>query len=159
MNKYVELYKRHEVLDILRIRGSIEGIDKRELLSLVFDAPPLGYIGTLTFGKFRLGILHYGDGDCLASRFKTEAQMEEFIYNNLDIAFEVAVKKIDDYVYYINIIPHDYYGDGNVPDGADTPPKYLNKHIAPYMPIIQKFMVDALTDNLYIVENGELVKQ
>ena len=27
------------------------------------------------------------------------------------------------------------------------------------MPIIQKFMVDALTDNLYVMEDGKLVKQ
>lgn len=28
-----------------------------------------------------------------------------------------------------------------------------------FLPIIQKFMMDALTDNLFIMEDGNLVKQ
>ena len=166
MNKYVELYKRHEVLDVLRIRGNIENLDKRELVSLIMDAPPYGYIGTVTFGKFRLGIEHCGDNarNSLASYFKTEEEMVAFIHDNLDVAFLKAIEKFSDYTYRLNICPFewypkDYFGSGNKPTGSQASPKILNYHLAPYMPIIQKFMVDALTDNLYIMEGGELVKQ
>ena len=35
----------------------------------------------------------------------------------------------------------------------------IDKQLSIFMPIIQKFMVDALTDNLYVMEDGKLVKQ
>ncbi len=162
MNKYVEMFKMHEILDIQRIKNiNIEDFSPKhvyELLKKGVDAP-IDSIGNLTFGKFRLIIEHYGGHDNFSSNY-SDKEMLDLINSNLDMAFFASIVKYDDYVYVLNIAYDDYYGPaGNKPWGPECPPETLHRHLGPYMPIIQKFMVDALTDNLYIIEDGKLVKQ
>lgn len=162
MNKFVEMMKEHEILDALRILGlSEESIDAHKAFQLerISRNVPEMTIGTLTFGKFRLAIEHYGEHDNFSSNY-SDKEMIDLINNDLDMAFYASIVKYDDYVYILNIAYEDYYGpSGHKPWGPECTPETLHRHLAPYMPIIQKFMVDALTDNLYIVEDGELVKQ
>ena len=162
MNRFVEMMKEHEILDALRITGlSEDNIDVHkafQLESIARNVPEMT-IGTLTFGKFRLAIEHYGKHDNFSSNY-SDKEMVDLINNDLDMAFYASIVKYDDYVYVLNIAYEDYYGpSGNKPWGPECPPETLHRHLGPYMPIIQKFMVDALTDNLYIMEDGKLVKQ
>lgn len=158
MNKYVENYKTYEYLDALRLRGTLDGLSVKELWELL-PKVPCGHIGSIIFGKYKLCIEHYGETEGINLRY-SDREMLELIKNDINKAFLVSIHKYDDYVYVLNIAYEDYFGpSGNKPSGAECSPKLLNKHLAPYMPIIQKFMVDALTDNLYIIEDGKLVKQ
>ena len=79
--------------------------------------------------------------------------MQEYINNNTDEAFYNSVFKYGEYQYYLNIAStrRDFYGDPGM--------EFRKRMVEMFVPIIRKFIKDAATDNLYIIEDGELVKQ
>ena len=171
-NRYVEITKTHEMLDYLRIKGedSLDGLlgsseGLLSLLELTVTAKelPFANFGTLTVGKYRLGIGHnaylHDAPECWDAFYLTANEKVELIQKDLDTAFLYLVKKCGDYSYFVDVELYDFHTGGNKPSGKECTPDVLNRHLAPYMPIIQKFMVDALTDNLYVMEDGKPVKQ
>ena len=120
MNKIVELIKRNEVLDAIRLAGDRK-LSIKEYLGVVGDYN--NAIGQILFGKYRLIIVWGGDTP-------------------------IGLSKSNEYIYVLNIISEECYSNFNWKgEWAKT---LLNNQLSQYMPIIQKFMVDALTDSLNI---------
>ncbi len=116
---------------------------------------PLGGIHkpTLTIGKYTLKIVVDMHLDNLANGFKNDRELAEYILNNTEEAFYSSVNKYDENKYYLSVAStdRDFYGDPGM--------SWKRRKVEMYVPIIKKFMIDALTDNLYTFEDGELVKQ
>ena len=105
-------------------------------------------------GKYTLNIIYDVNESRLSSNFPPlcKQNLKDYIDKNLEEAFISAIDKIGDGYYQLNIASTiHFHGEA----GDDFKLKMLNV----FLPIIQKFMVDALTDNLYVVEDGKLVKQ
>lgn len=104
-----------------------------------------GNIGQLIFGKYRLILVYTGQEYSLASHFESDEVMQDFINKNIDNLFRKIIKKHDDYIYTLNVITvtelNDYHNRFILKP-------YIQHALDVFMPIIQKFMVDALTDNL-----------
>lgn len=80
----------------------------------------------------------------------SEEEVPDFIKNNLEEAFKIAVRRRDDNTYILNIACQDgnslYFGFGAhgffyICDRPD----YIQRQLDVYMPIIQKFMFDMWT--------------
>ena len=110
---------------------------------------------TLMVGKYSLKIIYEVCLPNLGSCFREnqDIQMQEYINNNTDEAFYNSVFKYGEYQYYLNIAStrRDFYGDPGM--------EFRKRMVEMFVPIIRKFIKDAATDNLYITEDGELVKQ
>lgn len=182
-NIFVEITRMHEMLDYLRIKGkkSLDGLlDGNSALglsnvSVIAKSVSSADLATITVGKFRLALSHEGFSREVEYNVPilTDREKIELIQNDLDTAFLYLVRKHSDYTYLLGVYFDNYYiggpheGEfrglendfGNKPYGSQCPPKILGRHLSYYMPIIQKFIVDALTDNLYVIEDGKLVKQ
>ena len=117
----------------------------------------------MTVGKYRLGIGHnaylHDVPECWDYRDLTANEKLRLIQEDINTAFYSLVKKCGDYTFFIDVELYDPHTVGNKPSGKECTPDTLNKHLSPFMPIIQKFMVDVLTDNLYVMEDGEIRKQ
>jgi hypothetical protein len=109
---------------------------------------------TWSTGKYTLCIIYDVNKPHLSSSFSThsEESLGNYIKSDVSGAFFSAIDKIGDNCYEVNIASNVHFygvaGDGVYANMLNT-----------FLPIIQKFMVDALTDNLYIIEDGKLVKQ
>ena len=102
----------------------------KDLLGLQFEIPDL--IFQINVGKYRLAIT-YGKGKV------------------------GIIKKYKGNIYTLNIRDEGPHASFNWKSGWAR--NLINKQLSIFMPIIQKFMVDALTDSLYIIEDGILGKQ
>ncbi len=112
-------------------------------------------ICTWSTGKYTLNIIYDKNKYHLSSNFKYswEGTLKDYIYDHTEEAFLSAIEKTGDRLYELNVASkldfHSYPGDS----------VYANM-VNCFIPIIQKFMVDALTDSLYVFEeDGELRKQ
>lgn len=122
-----------ETEDLLELANEV-GADKttsvKDLLGLQYEIPYL--IFQINVGKYRLAITYGNDENGIIRKYKGN-------------------------IYTLNI------RDNGPHASFDWKSKWaknlINKQLSIFMPIIQKFMVDALTDNLYIVEDGKLVRQ
>ena len=166
MNQYVETLKRNEVLDSLRLMKAFnlnpETLELKDSLGIIGDV--IGNEGQLIFGKFRLVLVwdsKYGglqDSNKYCSSEKTSDDMiRDDILHNTEECFYKAVKKFADYVYVLNISSASDIIVFNL--NSKHSKELINQQITTFLPIIQKFIVDALTDDLYILEEGKLVKQ
>lgn len=155
MNKLIETFKRNELLEA-QYYQSIAGKDMclYDMLGVVRDIP--SHIGQLIFGKYRL-VLTYNYPFALSGlSFSSIDEQRNYINNNIDDVFVNYVQKYDDYIFTLNISST---FASICPSRQDELKYHFDVCLSLFSPIIQKFMVDALTDNLYIMENGELVKQ
>lgn len=105
-------------------------------------------------GIYTLFIIYDINKFHLSSSFGVHSKenLKDYIKNNVDEAFISTIDKTEDGCFQLNIASDShYYGIAGE--------LVYTKMLDVFMPIIQKFMVDALTDNLYIIEDGKLVKQ
>lgn len=86
--------------------------------------------------------LEYG----LFSKFSSDNDVKDYINNNLEEAFDSAVFKKKNAPYFLNIASVEKLGafkwEGNK--------LHLNTLLGIYMPIIQKFIADALSNSLQV---------
>lgn len=77
--------------------------------------------------------------------FDDDENILDYVFKNTKEAFDKALLKQDEHSYILNIASTEDFGafENGIPDKS-----ILNYQIKSFMPIIQKFMVDALTDNL-----------
>ena len=108
---------------------------------------------TLVVGKYSLKIVIDIHLDNLANSFRNDKDLAEYIRNNTEEAFYSSVHKYDENKYYLSAAStyKEFYGNPGM--------KWKRRMVEMYVPIIKKFMVDALTENLFILEGDELVKQ
>lgn len=109
---------------------------------------------TWSTGIYTLYIIYDVNKPHLSSSFSihSKEKLKDYINNNVYEAFISAIDKIEEGCFQLNVASNShYYGIA----GESVYTKMLDV----FMPIIQKFMVDALTDNLYIIEDDILVKQ
>lgn len=149
MNKLVEITEQNNVLNALWYADKW-GLDIEKTKASTLFGPTadiLGYIGELLLGKYRLVLTSTGQEYSLGSCFESDEELANFIAANAEGAFKRAVKKHSDYIYVLNILTvkeYHYYRTNYVCQ------KDMGKDLPIFMPIIQKFMIDALTDRLGI---------
>ena len=126
-------------------------MNKKELFRLHEDS---SILCTWSTGKYTLYIVYDVNKPHLSSNFSmyNKESLKAYIDKNIDEAFISAVDKIGDNCYQVNIASAVHYHGAA---GVDV----YSKMLEIFMPIIQKFMLDAITDNLSIIEDGKLVKQ
>lgn len=161
MKDYVKILKDNRVLDIIKARGTVEDLSisslEDYLVKIEGRIEHTGeYIGQITVGKYRLIIvwggdfsekLHNYDAPILYGREADEG-IREYVPNNVETAFYQAIDKYDEYIYVLNIATQECFGRFSWTKG--WPKDLLNQQLNTFMPIIQKFMADALTDSLEI---------
>lgn len=120
-----------------------------------FREYPSGGIHKPTFvvGKYSLKIVIDIHLDNLANSFRNDKDLAEYIKNNTEEAFYSSVHKYDKNKYYLSVAStyREFYGDPGM--------IWKRRMVEIYVPIIKKFMIDTLTENLFIIEGDELVKQ
>lgn len=86
---------------------------------------------------------------CFGSEYEINIDnsiVQEAINSDIEKAFDSFIKKIDDKTYFIEIKPNVQYG--NFPWKEGWSKNLLNKQLIIYMPLIQKFIADAMTGTL-----------
>jgi hypothetical protein len=78
--------------------------------------------------------------------FTSDVEMKDYILQDTEKAFYSAINMQDDYVFSLNIASAEDFGAFDLENAKDL----LNKQLLIFIPIIQKFIVDALTDTLKI---------
>lgn len=145
MNKLVEKFGKNELLDAewyCTIFGkSVEDISLSDALGPFGGINP---VGQLYFGKYRLLLLYDKRGNGLHNFFSSDERVANYIKRDIDAAFYDAIKGYSDYVYVLNIASVENFGAFEWKNAKDI----LDRQLRIFMPIIQKFMVDALTDNI-----------
>lgn len=146
----IENFGRNEVLDALWYSNifdkSIKDLTVREMLGPAGD---LNSIGQLVLGKYRLVLMCESHESSLADHFNSDDKLSEFIHNNKDRLFLTALKKHSDYIYILNIKTVQYNYDLH---NRFLTKDYLKNALNIYYPIIQKFIIDAITDTLIVEE-------
>lgn len=74
--------------------------------------------------------------------------IQKAISNSLDEIFPLAVRKIDEDNYVLNIAPDENFAAFEW--RGEWAKNLVNKQLSAYQPIIQKFMADAATDSLVL---------
>lgn len=160
MNKFVEILKDNRVLDVIKARGTVEDLPIAHLQDYMVriekgNFEHIGeYLGQITAGKYRLIIVWGGDfserlRDCDAPMLygkEEDERIRKYIPNNVEIAFYQAIDKYDDYIYVLNIATHECFGNFSWAEGWSK--DLLNQQLDTFMPIIQKFIADAVTNSL-----------
>lgn len=72
--------------------------------------------------------------------------VQKAIESNIEAAFDSIVKKIDDNTFFLEIRTTEDYGNFPWEDGWSK--NLLNRQLSLCMPLIQKFISDAMTDTL-----------
>lgn len=150
MINLVENFGRNEVLDAIwytSILGKdIEDLTVRDILGPVGD---LNSIGQLIFGKYRLVLACSNQEPSLADHFSTDKELADFIQKNKDELPVLALKKYSDYIYVLNVKTVQYNHDLH---NRFITREQLTDALTVYMPLIQKFMIAAITNTLKIEE-------
>lgn len=92
--------------------------------------------------------LEYG----LFSKFSSDNEVKNYITNNLEEAFDNAVFKKKNAPYFLNIASVEKLGVFKW-EGSKL---HLNKMLDIYMPIIQKFIADTLSNSLQVPLDEEV---
>lgn len=147
MNKLIEKFKRNELLDaewFCNLFGkNVEDLPLKDALG------PFGnikVIGQLIFGKYRLLLIYDKVSEGLHQLFTSDAEMKDYILQDTEKAFYSAINTQDDYVFSLNIASTEDFGAFDLENAKDL----LNKQLLIFIPIIQKFIVNALTDTFKI---------
>lgn len=119
-----------DLLELANEVGADNTTSVKDLLGLQYEIPYL--IFQINVGKYRLAITYGNDENGIIKKYKGN-------------------------IYILDIQGDEHHT--NFPWKGEWARNLINKQLSIFMPIIQKFMVDALTDNLYIMEDDELVKQ
>lgn len=115
---FIEQVKRNEILDALKSRD-YSSLSLKEAFGVISEYPDA--IGQLIFGKYRL-IITWSSGS------------------------SKSICKSEDYIYTLNIASEDNYGNFNWESMKSK--ELLTRQLFYYMPLIQRFVVDALTDTI-----------
>ena len=114
-------------------------------------------IGQILIKKYELIIIYDKLKPSLSDNFDSDDNMTQYIKNNISDAFVSALKKYKDNTYILNVASTKNYG--HITEDNYKRNVIIQKQLNIFSPIISKFMADVIIDNLYIWENGELVKQ
>ena len=117
-------------------------MDHRQVYNINEDSTVLCIWST---GKYTLKIIYDVNKPHFSSNFAKYSQesLQEYILNHTEEAFCSAIDKTNEGCYQLNISSNLHF---HGPAGEGVYKNMLNT----YMPIIQKFMADALTDSLEI---------
>ena len=108
----------------------------------------VGSIYEISTGKYKLIVIYNKLQGGLYSCFSSDKRMYEYIQNNLEEAFADTIRYEGDNSFILNVASTENFGYFDWKNAKDI----LDRQLHIFMPIIQKFMVDALTDNLKIEE-------
>jgi hypothetical protein len=146
---YVEKFKDSFILDVERLLNivapsSINSLTLKDLSGIRGDY--LSSIGQLLIGKYRLILTWSKEYNGLSCDFSTTEELENYIKDHFQEAVYRSLRKDTDYIYILDISTSEDYGD--FPWKGDWAKNLLNKQLSIFMPIIQKFIADAMTDTL-----------
>lgn len=150
MNALIEKFKRNEILDAIwysNVYGkNVEELTLRNILGPVGD---IDSIGQLILGKYRLVLICSNQEPSLADHFSTDKELADFIRENKDRIYPTVLKKHGDYIYVLNMKTVQYNYDLH---SRGLVKELLNNAVSIYTPLIQAFMVDAITDKASLHE-------
>lgn len=86
--------------------------------------------------------LEYG----LFCKFSSDKDVKDYIHNNLEEAFNNAIFKKKNAPYFLNIASVEKFGIFQLSENKT----HLNRQLSVYIPIIQKFITDALSNSLQV---------
>lgn len=145
MNNLINITKRNEILDAIwygKVYGKdLSSISLKDMMGPVRDILD---IGQLLFGKYRLVLIYDKRKEGLHSLFPADKDIAEFISNHIEEAFKKAITEYEPYIYVLNIASVENFGAFTWEKAGDL----LNKQLNIFMPIIQKFIVVAMTDTI-----------
>ena len=145
MNKLVEITGHNEALDAgwycNLFRKDPSSLSIRDCLGVAGDILDLGQ---LIAGKYRIVIIYDKEKYGLHQLLPSDDKMQKYIQLNLSDAFNDAVILYQEGIYLLNIASVETFGAFDWKNTKDI----LDRQLKIFMPIIQKFMVDALTDSL-----------
>lgn len=148
MNALIEKFKRNEILDAIwysNVYGkNVEELTLRNILGPVGD---IDSIGQLILGKYRLVLICSNQEPSLADNFSTDKELADFIREHKKTINPMVIKKHSHYIYVLNIKTVQYIYDLH---NRGLTKELLNNAVSIYTPLIQAFMVDAITDTLEI---------
>jgi hypothetical protein len=108
----------------------------------------VGSMYKISTGKYKLIVIYNKLQGGLYSCFSSDKRMYEYIQNNLEEAFVDAIKYEGNNTFILNISSTENFGAFDWKNAKEL----LERQFRMFMPIIQKFMVDALTDSLEVEE-------
>lgn len=145
MNKLVEITGHSEALDAqwyCHLFGKdLSSLSVRDCLGVAGDVLDLGQ---LIVGKYRIVIIYDKEKYGLHQLFPSDDMIEKYVQSNLIDAFNNAVAIYKEGIYLLNIASVENFGAFEWKNAKDI----LDKQLKIFMPIIQKFMADALTNSL-----------
>lgn len=152
MSNLVEITGHSEALEAewfcTLLDKEVSSLSIRDCLGVAGDVIDMGQI---IFGKYRIVVFYdkskYGLHQLCSSDFK----LSEYIQKNLRSAFKDAIVPYKDGIFLLNIASTENLGAFDWKHAKDI----LDKQLQIFMPIIHKFMVDALTDSLMIEEEAQ----
>ncbi len=95
-------------------------------------------------GQYRLLVYYDKMEDGLYQYFSSDGRMKEYVHSKTSEAFVIAVQYYCDDTFILNIASTENLGAFEWKNEKD----FLNRQLTIFMPVIQKFMLDATTDQL-----------
>lgn len=108
----------------------------------------VGSMYEISTGKYKLIVIYNKLQGGLYSFFSSDKRMYEYIQNNLEEAFVDAIRYKGESTFILNVASTENFGAFDWKNAEDILDRQLNL----FMPIIQKFMVSALTETLQLQE-------
>lgn len=102
-------------------------------------------IASICIGDKKLNVIYDKMEDSLSKYFKTDEEMKNYIDSNTDKVYSHFVAKSTNGIYVLNIASTENFGHFDSWKGMNT---LLDMQLSIFMPIIQKFILYAHTDNL-----------
>lgn len=146
MKNLVEVFQRNEVLDAIWycdcLEKNVSDLSVRQLLGIVGDFP---IIGQLIFGKYRL-LITWGNTVSLSNNFQSDKSMRDSILRDPKLYFLKSIYKKEDYIYILDITTVENFGAFCWK--REWAKNLLKQQLVTFLPIIQEFVTDAITDTL-----------
>ena len=147
-----------DLLELVKESGVNGNIPVKDFLGLQSEIPYMIY--QINIGVYRLAIVYGGEGWSGFNSydlFSTDDELKDHITEHIVEVFRTVIHKYRGHIYVLNVCDNHRYPAFDWK--GEWARALIDKQLSIFMPIIQKFMVDALTDNLYVMEDGKPVKQ
>lgn len=94
-------------------------------------------------------ILIYDRGcNGLCQSFRRDRDLSDYIQHNTDEAYCSSIEKIHDNKFVLNVALAENYGNFMQENGCLADKGIINRALAIFMPVIQRFMIEAISNTL-----------
>ena len=102
-------------------------------------------IARICINNKKLVIVYDKEENSFSDFFKIDEEMQDYIINDIDEAFNHSIEKKSDELFILNIASTEDFGNFDDWKGMQS---LLNRQLSIFMPIIQKFILYVNTGNL-----------